>query len=185
MKRLGTLCLLLTLAIVSRADGFKDFSVIVNNQEGTLLTAEEQVQGTAIDFGVDVADDGTTVRRDIGEGEQVLTAGKVIGNYHSEHGCTNLKVIVGNATNVKITVGQCTYSPATITVTDAAGNVVATKTPNGPGCWKNDRNNVDVLYYMGEITTLTISGMDYCPYVAVSALTEEEIAALNAEYTLT
>ena len=43
MKRLGTLCLLLMLAIVSRADGFKDFSVIVNNQEGTLLTAEEQV----------------------------------------------------------------------------------------------------------------------------------------------
>ena len=57
MKRLGTLCLLLMLAIVSRADGFKDFSVIVNNQDGTLLTADEQVQGTAINFGVAVADD--------------------------------------------------------------------------------------------------------------------------------
>ena len=179
MKRLGTLCLLLMLAIVSRADGFKDFSVIVNNQDGTLLTAEEQVQGTAIDFYVDAVD-GVTTREIPADG---TAAGHVSGKFHSEHGCTNLQVQAYEASNVKITVGQCTYSPATITVTDAAGNVVATKTPNGPGCWKNDKNNADVLYYTGEATTLTITGMDYCPFVAVSALTEEEIAALNAEYT--
>ena len=181
MKRLGTLCLLLMLAIVSRADGFKDFSVIVNNQSGTLLTAEEQVQGTAINFGVAVADDGAVSRVAADDASAVAT---VSGKYHGEHGCQALQVMVPNATNVKITVGQCTYSPAAITVTDAAGNVVATKTPNGPGCWKNDKNNVDVLYYTGEATTLTITGMDYCPFVGVSALTEDEIAALNAEYTL-
>ena len=181
LKRLGTLCLLLMLAIVSRADGFKDFSVIVNNQNGTLLTAEEQVQGTAINFGVAVADDGTVSRVAADDASAVAT---VSGKFHSEHGCQALQVVVPNATNVKITVGQCTYSPATITVTDATGNVVATKTPNAPGCWKNDRNNVDVLYYTGEATTLTITGMDYCPFVGVSALTEDEIAALNAEYTL-
>ena len=180
MKRLGTLCLLLMLAIVSRADGFKDFSVIVNNQDGTLLTADEQAQGTAIDFYVDAVD-GVTTREIPADG---TAAGHVSGKFHSEHGCTNLQVQAYEASNVKITVGQCTYSPATITVTDAAGNVVATKTPNGPGCWKNDKNNADVLYYTGEATTLTITGMDYCPFVAVSALTEEEIAALNAEYTL-
>ena len=181
MKRLGTLCLLLMLAIVSQADGFKDFSVIVNNQDGTLLTADEQVQGTAINFDVAVTDDGT-VR--IGD-EDVIGVATVSGKYHSEHGCTELKVVVPDAGNVKITVGQCTYSGSTITVTDAAGNVVAEKTPNSPACWKNDRNNVDVLYYQGDATTLTITGMTYCPYVAVSALTEEEIAALNATYTLT
>ena len=181
MKRLGTLCLLLMLAIVSRADGFKDFGAIVNNQDGTLLTAEEQVQGTAINFGVAVADDGTVSRVAADDASAVAT---VSGKFHSEHGCQVLQVVVPNATNVKITVGQCTYSPAAITVTDAAGNVVATKTPNAPGCWKNDRNNVDVLYYTGEATTLTITGMDYCPFVGVSALTEDEIAALNAEYTL-
>ena len=181
MKRLGTLCLLLMLAIVSRADGFKDFGAIVNNQDGTLLTAEEQVQGTVINFGVAVADDGTVSRVAADDASAVAT---VSGKFHSEHGCQVLQVVVPNATNVKITVGQCTYSPAAITVTDAAGNVVATKTPNAPGCWKNDRNNVDVLYYTGEATTLTITGMDYCPFVGVSALTEDEIAALNAEYTL-
>ena len=182
MKRLGTLCLLLMLAIVSRADGFKDFSVIVNNQDGTLLTADEQAQGTAINFGVAVADDGTVSRVAADDASAVAT---VSGKFHSEHGCTDLKVVVPNATNVKITVGQCTYSGSTISVTDANGKEVATKAPNNPGCWKNDKKNVDVLYYQGDATTLTITGMTYCPYVGVSALTEEEIAALNATYTLT
>ena len=119
MKRLGTLCLLLMLAIVSRADGFKDFSVIVNNQDGTLLTAEEQVQGTEINFGVAVADDGIVSRVAADDASAVAT---VSGKFHSEHGCTSLQVQAYEASNVKITVGQCTYSPATITVTDAAGS---------------------------------------------------------------
>ena len=176
------MCLLLMLAMVSRADGFKDFGAIVNNQEGTLLTADEQKQGTAVSFGVAVADDGTVSRVAADDASAVAT---VSGKFHSEHGCTELKVVVPNATNVKITVGQCTYSGSTITVTDANGKEVATKAPNNPGCWKNDKKNVDVLYYQGEATTLTITGMTYCPYVGVSALTEEEIAALNASYTLT
>ena len=176
------MCLLLMLAMVSRADGFKDFGAIVNNQEGTLLTADEQKQGTAVSFGVAVADDGTVSRVAADDASAVAT---VSGKFHSEHGCTELKVVVPNATNVKITVGQCTYSGSTITVTDANGKEVATKAPNNPGCWKNDKKNVDVLYYQGEATTLTITGMTYCPYVGVSALTEDEIAALNASYTLT
>ena len=176
------MCLLLMLAMVSKADGFKDFGAIVNNQEGTLLTADEQAQGTAVSFGVAVADDGTVSRVAADNASAVAT---VSGKFHSEHGCTELKVVVPNATNVKITVGQCTYSGSTITVTDANGKEVATKAPNNPGCWKNDKKNVDVLYYQGEATTLTITGMTYCPYVGVSALTEEEIAALNASYTLT
>ena len=182
LLRIGTLCLLLMLAIVSKADGFKDFAVIVNNQDGTLLTSDEQSQGTAVNFGVAVADDGTVSRVAADDASAVAT---VSGNYHSEHGCTGLKVVVPNATNVKIVVGQCTYSSSTITVTDSQGNMVATKTPNGPACWKNDRNNVDVIFYTGDPTTLTITGMSYCPYVAVKQLTEDEMIALNATYTLT
>ena len=158
------------------AADFKDFSVIVNNQDGTLLTAEEQNQGTAVEFGVAVAADGKVSRVAKDDASAVAT---VSGKYHSDHGCTNLKVVVPNATNVKITVGQCTYSSSAIKVTNANGEEVATKTPSSPACWKNDRNNVDVLYYTGEATTLTITGMSYCPYVAVSAMTEEEIAQLK------
>lgn len=164
------------------AADFKDFSVIVNNQDGTLLNAEEQSQGTAVEFGVAVAADGKVSRVAANDASAVAT---VSGKYHSDHGCTALKVVVPNATNVKITVGQCTYSSSAIKVTNANGEEVATKTPSSPACWKNDRNNVDVLYYTGEATTLTITGMSYCPYVAVSAMTEEEIAQLNTEFTLT
>lgn len=181
MKRLGTLCLLLMLAIVSRADDFKDFSVIVNNQDGTLLTADEISSKAAVSFGVAVGDDGKVSRVAADDAKAVAT---VSGTYHSDHGCTGLKVVVPKATNVKITVGQCTYSTKTITVTNADGKEVASKTPSGPACWKNDKKNVDVLYYTGEATTLTITGMDYCPFVAVNVLTEEEIAALSKEYTL-
>jgi hypothetical protein len=163
------------------AADFKDFSVIVNNQDGTLLTTGEQAQGTAVEFGVAVAD-GKVSRVAKDDASAIAT---VSGNYHSDHGCTNLKVVVPNVTNVKITVGQCTYSSSAIKVTNANGEEVASKTPSSPGCWKNDRNNVDVLYYTGEATTLTITGMSYCPYVAVSALTEDEIAQLNTEFTLT
>lgn len=181
LNRLSTLCLMLLFSVVIQAADFKDFSVIVNNQEGTLLTSDEQSQGTAVNFGIAVADDGTTIRVAADDAKAVAT---VSGNYHSDHGCTALKVVVPNASNVKITVGQCTYSSSAITVTDSNGNVVATKTPLSPACWKNDRSNVDVLYYQGEATTLTITGMSYCPFVAVNTLTAEEIEALNASFTL-
>ena len=183
MKQLLVVFLaMLGMTQTAAAADFKDFSVIVNNQDGTLLTADEQSQGTAVNFGVAVDADGKVSRVAADDASAVAT---VSGKYHSDHGCTALKVVVPNATNVKITVGQCTYSGKTIMVTDAQGNEVASKTPSGPACWKNDRNNVDVLYYTGEATTLTITGMDYCPYVAVSAMTEDEIAQLNTEFTLT
>ena len=147
------------------AADFKDFSVIVNNQEGTLLTAEEQVEGTAINFGVAVAADGTVSRVAADDASAVAT---VSGKYHSDHGCTNLAVVVPVTGNVKISVGQCTYSGNDIVVKNSDGATVVQKTP-GQACWKNDRSNVTELYYAGEATTLTISGMGYCPYVAVEA----------------
>ena len=97
---------MLGMAQSATAADFKDFSVIVNNQDGTLLTAEEQSQGTAVNFGVAVAN-GQVSRVAADDASAVAT---VSGKYHSDHGCTNLKVVVPNVTNVKITVGQCTYS---------------------------------------------------------------------------
>jgi hypothetical protein len=151
---------------VEAADGFKDFSVIVNNQEGTLLTAEEQVQGTDVNFGVAVDSEGNTVRVAADAGNAVAT---VSGKYHSEHGCTGLQVVVPVSGAVTIQVGQCTYSSSDITVTDGEGNIVATATPE-TACWKNDRSNVTELVYKGGAATLTIKGMQYCPFVAVKAL---------------
>ena len=163
-------CLILAVLGMSQsayAADFKDFSVIVNNQGGTMLTAEEQVQGTAVEFGVAVADDGTVSRVAAGDASSVAT---VSGKFHSEHGCTNLKVVVPVKGTVKITVGQCTYSKTAINVTDSDGKTVATLTPSEPACWKNSKANVDELMYTGGATTLTITGMQYCPFIAVEAV---------------
>lgn len=172
-KKLRTITLLflamLGMALDVTAGDFKDFSVQVNNQSGTLLTSDEQVQGTPVNFGVAVADDGTVSRVEAGDASSVAT---INGTFHSDHGCTGLKVIVPVPGAVKITVGQCTYSTNEIKVTNSNGEKVASKTPSSPACWKNNHGNVDELYYSGDATTLTITGMGYCPYVAVEAVNE-------------
>ena len=173
------LVLLLCGTMTSWAD-FKDFSVQVNNQDGTLLTLEEiATQGTAFEFGVAVAADGTVSRVAADDASSVAT---VSGKYHSDHGATGLKVVVPVDGTVKITVGQCTYSSNAIKVTNSAGTEVVTKTP-ATACWKNDHANITELYYTGEATTLTISGMGYCPYVAVEK-SEAVINKYNIAYSL-
>lgn len=159
-------CLMTLCSQMSWAD-FKNFSVQVNNQAGTLLTAAEQTQGTQFSFGVAVASDGTTSRVEETDASSVAT---ISGKYHSDHGATGLKVVVPVDGNVKITVGQCTFSGSDIKVTDASGQVVVSKTP-GKNCWKNSHDNITELYYTGGATTLTITGMGYCPYVAVEKST--------------
>ena len=107
-----TLCLLITGTMMSWAD-FKNFSAMVNNEPGTLLTAEEQVEGTAVSFGVAVDDAGNTTRVAADDASAVAT---ISGNYHSEHGMTNLVVTVPVDGSVKISVGQCYASGNDIVV---------------------------------------------------------------------
>lgn len=177
-KTLLTLLLLLLSTTMSWA-GFKNFSAVLNNQSGTLLSAEEQVQGTAVNFGVSVDDAGNVTRVAADDAAAVAT---ISGKYHNDHGMTGLTVTVPVEGNVKISVGQCTYSGSAITVKNAAGEVVATKSP-ATACWKNDRSNITEVYYTGDATTLTISGMGYCPYVAVEK-SEKVVAKYNITYSL-
>lgn len=145
---------------------FQDFAAIVNNQTGTLLTSAEQVQGTAVSFGVTVDSNGNTVRVAADDASSIAT---ISGTYHSDHGCTGLTVVVPVPGPVAISVGQCTYSGNAINVKNSAGTTVISKTP-AQSCWKNDHSKVTVFNYTGEATTLTISGMSYCPYIAVAAI---------------
>ena len=140
----------------------------VNNQEGTLLTSEEQVQGTAVSFGVNANNE--RVAADAADAVMVVT-----GTYHSEHGLTGSSFVVTVPGNVDIEIGQCTYSSSAITVKNAENETVASKPAPEVACWKNDTNNVTILHYVGPATTLTISGMTYCPYVHVFTPAEEPI----------
>ena len=144
-----------------------DFSAILNNQAGTLIAETEQVEGTSLEFGV--THQGTRVAADDASAVAVIS-----GKYHSEHGMTYLVVKADVLGPVKISVGQCKFSKSTITVKDADNNVVATKVP-AAACWKNSHDNVTYIYYDGDATTLTISGMGYCPYIAVEAIDESDI----------
>lgn len=170
-------CLMLLCSQTSWAD-FKNFSVQVNNQAGTLLTAAEQTQGTQFSFGVAVAADGTVSRV---ETTDALSVATVSGKFHSDHGATELSVVVPVDGNVKISIGQCTFSGSDIKVTNASGQVVASKSP-GKNCWKNSHDNITELNYTGGATTLTISGMGYCPYVAVEKSTAV-IQKFNVTFT--
>lgn len=171
MKKSLQRFLLLFMAIVMSSSGawaeFKDFSAILNNQEGTLLNASEQTQGTAVSFGVAVDADGKSVRVAADDASAVAT---ISGTYHNDHGMTGLVVTVPVEGSVKIIVGQCTYYGSAIVVKNSDNQVVVQKTPD-KACWKSDHSNVTELYYTGEATTLTISGMDFCPYVAVEKST--------------
>ena len=149
---------------------FADFSAIVNTQAGTLLTAAEQVQGTAVSFGIAVGSDGTVKRVSKDDSRSIAT---ISGKFHSEHGLTNMSVVVPVPGNVIIQIGTCTYSPSKITVTNSNNEKVIEYTPQGEQgsgdlvCWKNNRDNIIELEYKGDATTLTITGMSYCPFVAV------------------
>ena len=79
----GMLLACLTWTTRANAANFKDFSVIVNNQTGTLLTDEELVQGTDVSFGVAVDDAGNVTRVAADDASAVAT---VSGKYHSDHG---------------------------------------------------------------------------------------------------
>ena len=116
---------------------FKDFAAIVNNQTGTLLTPEEQVQGTTVNFGVAVDNSGNTVRVAADDASSIAT---ISGTYHNDHGMTGLKVVVPVPGKVTIQIGTCTYSTNTITVKDSNNETMLSYTPtdDDKNCWKND-----------------------------------------------
>ena len=180
-KNLSRLLLVLVMLVgaLSMSAAFRDFAVVLNNGTGTLLTAEEQVQGTAVNFGVTVAEDGT-VTRVAADAEGV--AAVVEGKFHSEHGLNNFVATVPVEGPVKITLAQCSYG-GDATVVNAAGETVATFTTKGADCYKNSTDNVVSVFYAGaEATTLTISGGKYVPYFAVEAY---DAAEIPSEITVT
>ena len=160
--------MLMLLGGTSYAGGdFKDFAVIVNNQEGTLLTADEQVQGTAVSFGVAVADDGTVSRVAADDASAVAT---ISGKYHSEHGLANFSATVKVDGPVKVSMGTCAWG-GDVTIKNADGEVVGTFNTNTGACYhQNKAENIASTLYKGGATTLTISGGAYTPYFSVEAL---------------
>ena len=171
-KLLRMLLVLVVLVVTTtvRAE-FRDFSVILNNGDGTLISTEEQAQGTEVNFGVAVAEDGTVSRVAADAADAVAV---VSGKYHSEHGLNNFVATFAVNGPVKVGLGMCTYG-GDAKLVDANGTTIATFT-TADACYKNNAANVVYCYYEGtEATTLTVSGGKYVPYLSVESVAAEEV----------
>ena len=154
---------------------FKDVKIDLNS----LLTSEEMAQGRAMSYGIVVADDGTLTRVAADD----ATANAVVsGTYHSDHGWTGSKMVIAVEGTVKVGVGNCTYSSVNkAKITAANGTVVDIQTVQT--CYKNDQT-ASYAYYVGEATTLTITGSDYNRYFSVEAAAfDYMVTYYNEAYT--
>lgn len=159
---LRTLLMAMVLFAPFHVNGQKswhDFEIDLNTCG--LITAEEMPSENqpSLSFGIAVGEDGTLTRVAVDD----PTATVVFNNfkYHSDHGFNPGTVTLSVPGNTRITYGCCTYG-SDVTVTDATGN--ATVIPQIAACYKNGTENVASGLYVGEATTLTITGGSYTRY---------------------
>ena len=145
---------------------FKDIKLDLTG--GIFFTDAEKTDKSSVSFGIAIADDGsaTRVAADDASANIVLS-----GKYHSdEHGWGNFSAKVAVEGPVKISMGTCAWG-GDVTIKDGEGSVVGTFNTNNGTCYHNDKtDNIASTIYKGEATTLTISGGNYTPYIAVEAV---------------
>lgn len=97
---------------------FKDVKIDLTG--GNLLT-ESEIGGSAINFGVTVADDGTVNRVEATDASAVLV---MSGKFHStDHGWGNFSSTVTVDGPVKISMGTCAWG-GDVKIVDASGSEV-------------------------------------------------------------
>lgn len=168
------LCLLLIGLIPVNAEAWTQFSLNLANC--SLLTTAEMTQGTALNFGVKIADDGTLSRV-----EATATDADIIltGTYHdSQHGWTGMTAKTKTDSGINIGLGNCTYGSHTATITDGTNTTSVTTTAE---CWASGTPTEKVTYQKFLPTagsTTTITGAGYTPYISI-----EKVAASNISIT--
>ncbi len=167
-------CLLLALLGMTQsavAADFKDFAVDLRDTSGGILT-DEDGSGNTISFGLAVTDG--TVSRVAADADNAIAT--ITGKTGNNHGLQNFSATVPVSGAVKITMSTCSWG-GDVTVKDATGATVATfttkKGEGGSGCYKGnglEDENIVSAKYVGEATTLTISGGAYVGFFAVEAV---------------
>ena len=185
LLRLSTLCLLLILGITQASAEWtwRDFEI---DLIGDLLTADEKVQNTELNFGVIIAEDGKQTRV---AADNVAANVALSGVYHNDHGWRNFKAVVPVEGSVRITMSTCSWG-GDVTVKNAAGSTVATfstqKGEGGSGCYGGGMSsdpNIVSAEYIGSATTLTISGGNYVNYFAIEAIKGDDPVAQDVTAT--
>ena len=170
--------------IVSQATTFYDFEMDLRDANGGILTADEVSAATTTSFGFSVAEGGTITRTTVDDTEAL---GTIIGKTGNNHGLQNFVATVKVSGQVKITMSTCSWG-GEVTVKDANNETVATfttrKGEGGTGCYNGngkDDENIISAKYLGDATTLTISGGGYVGYFAVE---EVQAASVDVSYSL-
>lgn len=170
--------------IVSQAATFYDFEMDLRDANGGILTADEVSAATTTSFGFSVAEGGTITRTTVDDSEAL---GTITGKTGNNHGLQSFVATVKVSGQVKITMSTCSWG-GEVTVKDANDETVATfttrKGESGTGCYKGngkDDENIISVKYLGDATTLTISGGGYVGYFAVE---EVQAASADVSYSL-
>ena len=171
-------------AMVSQAATFYDFEMDLRDANGGILTADEVSAATTTSFGFSVAEGGTITRTTVDDSEAL---GTITGKTGNNHGLQSFVATVKVSGQVKITMSTCSWG-GEVTVKDANNETVATfstkKGEGGTGCYKGngkDDENIISAKYLGDATTLTISGGGYVGYFAVE---EVQAASADVSYSL-
>ena len=174
---LSVLVMLCGTMVAADPAGFTDFAVELN----TLLTSDD---GETVTFGLSAAADGTVTRV---AADATNAAAVVTGKTGNNHGLQNFSATVPVEGAVKITLGTCSWG-GDVTVKNAEGEVVAKfttqKGEGGSGCYKGNKfedENIISAKYVGEATTLTITGGAYVNFFAVEAI---EASSVTVAYSL-
>lgn len=176
------LVMLVALAVGALVPAKAFTDVKADLTDGNFLT-EAEIGGSAINFGLAAAEDGTLTRVDASDASANIV---LSGRFHSnEHGWGNFSSTIAVEGPVKVSMGSCAWG-GDVTIKDADGNTVGTFNTNNGACYhQNKTDNIVSTIYKGGATTLTISGGSYTPYIAVEAVDPSQLVDdINVTYSL-
>ena len=178
------LCGITAVGALLGSAGNNDFAVDLRDANGGILTADECSVSETVSFGL-AFDESSKVVRVAADAENTLAV--ITGKTGNNHGLQNFSATVPVQGSVKITMSTCGWG-GDVTVKDASGATVATfttwKDDGGSGCYKGNGladENIVSGKYVGEATTLTISGGAYVGFFAVEAI---EASSVEVSYSL-
>lgn len=95
-------------------------------------------------------------------------------NRGDDHGYGDVTLVVPVDGTVKFSIGGCQYASRDFTVTNTAGETLATLSTKTDKCYHQDQSTITYLY-VGEPTTLTFHNIQYLPYFKAEATEVEEV----------
>ena len=163
---------------------FRDFQMDLRDANGGILTADEAANSQTVSFGITVDENNTVTRV---AADAANTAAVITGGTGNNHGLQSFSATVPVEGPVQITMSTCSWG-GEVTVKNAEGETVATfttkKGEKGSGCYKGNGmqdDNIISAKYVGDATTLTISGGAYVGFFAVQAI---DASSVEVAYSL-